>query len=50
MFLGCLTCLVQAMVFVTLACIYLSLVAPHGHEEEHHGEGAHERHAPAAGH
>lgn len=50
MLLACLTCLVQAMVFSTLTCIYLSLVAPHGDHDEHHGEEGHGHHAPAAGH
>ncbi len=49
MLLSLITCFVQAMVFSTLTCIYLSLVAPHEHEE-HHGEGAHDHHAHAAGH
>jgi len=51
--LALITCFVQAMVFSTLACIYLSLVAPHEHEHEHderHAEGAHGSHAHAAGH
>jgi F-type H+-transporting ATPase subunit a len=50
MLLACLTCLVQAMVFSTLTCIYLSLVAKHDHHDEHHGEEGHGHHAHAAGH
>ena len=51
MLLALITCFVQAMVFSTLTCIYLSLVAPHEHEhEERHTEGAHDHHAHAAGH
>jgi len=51
MLLSLITCFVQAMVFATLTCIYLSLVAPHEHEHEvPHGEGAHNHHAHAAGH
>ncbi|MBI3721198.1 MAG: F0F1 ATP synthase subunit A [Fimbriimonas ginsengisoli] len=38
-----LTCVVQAMIFTLLTCVYISLVT---HHEEGHGE----RHAPAAAH
>ena len=47
MFLAMLTGLVQATVFSILTCIYLSLVSPHGHDEEH-GEHAHETQSQAA--
>jgi len=51
MLLSLITCFVQAMVFSTLTCIYLSLVAPHEHEhDDHHSEGAHDHRAHAAGH
>ncbi len=50
MLLACLTCMVQAMVFVTLACIYLSLVAPHGDHDDHHDNSGHGDHAHATGH
>jgi F-type H+-transporting ATPase subunit a len=36
--LALLTSLVQAMVFSTLACIYITLVSHHDDEHEHHGE------------
>jgi F-type H+-transporting ATPase subunit a len=38
MLLALLTSLVQAMVFCTLACIYITLVSHHDDEHEHHGE------------
>lgn len=50
MLLSLITCFVQAMVFSTLTCIYLSLVAPHEHEHDERHAGAHDSHAHAAGH
>jgi F-type H+-transporting ATPase subunit a len=47
MLLACLTCFVQAMVFSTLTCIYISLVAHHDEEHGNHGDT---HHAHAAGH
>jgi F-type H+-transporting ATPase subunit a len=38
MLLALLTSLVQAMVFCTLTCIYITLVSHHDDEHEHHGE------------
>lgn len=40
-----LTCVVQALIFCLLTCVYISLVTHH--EEEHHEEGGH---APAMAH
>lgn len=49
--LALLTDFVQAMVFTILTCIYIVLMSPHDHAEEHGAEGAHDvAHAPAAGH
>ncbi|MEQ1822810.1 MAG: F0F1 ATP synthase subunit A [Fimbriimonadaceae bacterium] len=36
-----LTCIVQAMVFTLLTCVYLSLVTHHDDEHAHHSEEAH---------
>lgn len=33
-----LTCLVQALIFTLLTCVYLSLVTSHDHGDEHHDE------------
>jgi F-type H+-transporting ATPase subunit a len=44
MLLSLLTALVQAMVFCTLACIYISLVSHH--DEDHEGHGEHHADAP----
>ena len=49
MFLAMLTGLVQATVFSILTCIYLALVSPHGHGDEH-GDHAHEEHSQVAAH
>jgi len=49
MLLSLITCFVQAMVFSTLTCIYLSLVAPHEHEHDEHHAGAHDHHTHAVG-
>lgn len=49
--LSVLTDIVQALVFAILTCIYISLMLPHGHEEDRHDEGALDApHAHAAGH
>jgi F-type H+-transporting ATPase subunit a len=44
-----LTCVVQAMIFTLLTCVYLSLVTHHEGEEEHTGSQM-EEHAPAMAH
>ncbi len=47
-----LTCVVQAMLFTLLTCVYLSLVTSHDHGDEGHGEdhGDHAHGEPAAAH
>lgn len=40
-----LTCVVQALIFCLLMCVYIGLVTSHDHDEEHVHEGAH-GHAP----
>jgi F-type H+-transporting ATPase subunit a len=44
-----LTCVVQALIFCLLTCVYLSLVTHHEHDESH-GEGHAEGHELAAAH
>lgn len=41
-----LTCVVQAMIFSLLTCVYISLVTQHGDDHAH----GHDEHAPAAAH
>jgi F-type H+-transporting ATPase subunit a len=36
------TCLVQAMIFVLLACVYLGLVTHHEHDDDDHGDHGHD--------
>jgi F-type H+-transporting ATPase subunit a len=44
-----LTCVVQALIFTLLTCVYLSLVTSHDHGDEHHSEAhaEHETGSPA---
>lgn len=42
-----LTCVVQALIFCLLLCVYIGLVTSHDHDEDHAHEGAH-THEPEA--
>jgi F-type H+-transporting ATPase subunit a len=43
------TCIIQAFVFVILACTYLSMVTSHGHDDDHDSEAGHETANPHHG-